>query len=101
MAEAKIIDGKAFAEGLRNRVADQVRELKENHNLTPGLAVVLVGEDAASQIYVRNKEKSANEVGLKSEVIKYSDIVEEKIINFFIKNSLICGIECYICTPKF
>ena len=65
MAEAKIIDGKAFAEGLRNRVADQVRELKENHNLTPGLAVVLVGEDAASQIYVRNKNKMTLEAGMK------------------------------------
>lgn len=65
MAEAKIIDGKAFAEGLRNRVADQVRELKTNNNLTPGLAVVLVGEDPASQIYVRNKNKMTQEAGMK------------------------------------
>ncbi len=66
MAEAKVIDGKAFAEGLRNRIADQVRDLKENHNLTPGLAVVLVGEDPASQIYVRNKNKMTLEAGMKS-----------------------------------
>jgi methylenetetrahydrofolate dehydrogenase (NADP+)/methenyltetrahydrofolate cyclohydrolase len=66
MADAKIIDGKAFAERLRNRVADQVRTLKEQNNVTPGLAVVLVGEDSASQIYVRNKNKMTNDAGMKS-----------------------------------
>jgi methylenetetrahydrofolate dehydrogenase (NADP+)/methenyltetrahydrofolate cyclohydrolase len=66
MSEATIIDGKAFAEGLKNSVADQVRELKENNNLTPGLAVVLIGEDHASKIYVRNKNKMTIEVGMKS-----------------------------------
>ena len=66
MAEAKRIDGKAFAEGLRDRVADQVRELKDGHNITPGLAVVLVGSDPASEIYVRNKNKMTNEAGMKS-----------------------------------
>jgi methylenetetrahydrofolate dehydrogenase (NADP+)/methenyltetrahydrofolate cyclohydrolase len=66
MADAKIIDGKAFAAGLRERVANQVRELRDRHNLTPGLAVVLVGEDPASQIYVRSKGKMTEEVGMKS-----------------------------------
>ena len=66
MAEAEIIDGKAFAENLRIRVAEQVRELKENNSLTPGLAVVLVGEDPASQIYVRNKNKMTLGAGMKS-----------------------------------
>ena len=66
MADAKLIDGKAFAAGLRSRVAAQVRALKENHNLTPGLAVVLVGEDPASLIYVGNKAKLTEEVGMKS-----------------------------------
>ena len=66
MAEAKRIDGKGFAEGLRDQVADQVRDLKEMHGLTPGLAVVLVGSDPASEIYVRNKHKMANEAGMKS-----------------------------------
>ena len=66
MADAKLIDGKAFAAGLRARVAAQVRALKEDHNLTPGLAVVLVGEDPASQIYVGNKAKLTEEVGMKS-----------------------------------
>ncbi|NQV55644.1 MAG: bifunctional methylenetetrahydrofolate dehydrogenase/methenyltetrahydrofolate cyclohydrolase FolD [Rhodospirillales bacterium] len=66
MAEATRIDGKLFAEGLRNRVAEQVRNLKSNHNITPGLAVVLVGSDAASEIYVRNKNKMTHEAGMKS-----------------------------------
>jgi len=66
MADAKIIDGKAFAEGLRSRVAEQVKELKASHHLTPGLAVVLVGQDPASQIYVRSKTKLTEEVGMKS-----------------------------------
>lgn len=66
MTEAKIIDGKLYAQGLRSRVADQVRELKDQHNLTPGLAVVLVGEDPASQIYVRSKNKMTLEAGMKS-----------------------------------
>lgn len=67
---AEIIDGKAFAAKVRIRVAAQVAELKKNHNLTPGLAVVLVGEDPASQIYVRNKNKSTLEAGMKSEEIR-------------------------------
>lgn len=66
MADAKLIDGKAFAAGLRARVAAQVRALKEDHNLTPGLAVVLVGEDPASRIYVGNKARLTEEVGMKS-----------------------------------
>ena len=66
MVEAKIIDGKTIATGLRNKVADQVRHLKEIDNLTPGLAVVLVGENPASQIYVRSKKKMTQEAGMKS-----------------------------------
>jgi len=63
---ADIIDGKAFAAGIRTQVADEVSKLKAEHNLTPGLAVVLVGEDAASQVYVRNKGKQTVEVGMNS-----------------------------------
>ena len=66
MSGAKIIDGKTFAASLRDQVAEQVRQLKENNNLTPGLAVVLVGENQASKIYVRNKNKMTIESGMKS-----------------------------------
>ena len=63
---AKIIDGKAYAAGLRGRVANVVADLVEKHNLKPGLAVVLVGEDPASQVYVRNKGKQTVEAGMDS-----------------------------------
>ena len=66
MAEAKRIDGQVFAEKLRDEVADQVRTLKDLHGLTPGLAVILVGNDPASEIYVRNKHKMTTQAGMKS-----------------------------------
>ncbi len=62
----KIIDGKAFAAGLRARIGTAVAGLKSDHDLTPGLAVVLVGEDPASQVYVRNKGKQTVEAGMNS-----------------------------------
>jgi methylenetetrahydrofolate dehydrogenase (NADP+)/methenyltetrahydrofolate cyclohydrolase len=66
MSEADIIDGKAVAAALRGRIAEVVRDLEANHNLTPGLAVVLVGENPASQVYVRNKAKQTRETGMAS-----------------------------------
>ncbi|MDV7271702.1 bifunctional methylenetetrahydrofolate dehydrogenase/methenyltetrahydrofolate cyclohydrolase FolD [Thioclava sp. A2] len=63
---AKIIDGKAFAATVREKVAGHVAKLKEEHNITPGLAVVLVGEDPASEVYVRNKGKQTVEAGMNS-----------------------------------
>ena len=66
MNEATIIDGRAFAEGLRERIGVQIARLKADHSLTPGLAVVLVGEDPASQVYVRNKGAQTKEVGMNS-----------------------------------
>lgn len=62
----RIIDGKGFAAGLRERVGTQVSQLVADHQLTPGLAVVLVGEDAASQVYVRNKAKQTAAAGMAS-----------------------------------
>ena len=64
MADTTIIDGKAFAEALRTRVKDAVMSLTKDYELIPGLAVVLVGEDPASQVYVRNKKKQTVEVGM-------------------------------------
>ncbi|WP_138935557.1 bifunctional methylenetetrahydrofolate dehydrogenase/methenyltetrahydrofolate cyclohydrolase FolD [Roseovarius arcticus] len=63
---AQVIDGKAFAAEIRGKVAEHVARLKEKHDLVPGLAVVLVGEDPASQVYVRSKGKQTTEVGMKS-----------------------------------
>ena len=66
MSEAKIIDGKAFAAELRGRVGAAVAALERDHGLTPGLAVVLVGENPASHIYVRNKNQQTLEAGMNS-----------------------------------
>jgi methylenetetrahydrofolate dehydrogenase (NADP+)/methenyltetrahydrofolate cyclohydrolase len=66
MSKARVIDGKAFAEGLRARVGRAAAELKQRHGLVPGLAVVLVGEDPASQVYVRNKARAVHEAGMAS-----------------------------------
>lgn len=63
---AKIIDGKAFAAKVRAQVAEQVAAMKAEHGITPGLAVVLVGEDPASEVYVRSKGKMTVEVGMTS-----------------------------------
>lgn len=78
---ASIIDGKAFAENLKNDVAQKVGILKKNHNLTPGLAVVLVGDDPASQVYVRNKNKSTIAAGMNSfEYLMDDSVSEEELI---------------------
>jgi methylenetetrahydrofolate dehydrogenase (NADP+)/methenyltetrahydrofolate cyclohydrolase len=61
-----IIDGKAFSANLRGEIARKVGIIKQNHSLTPGLAVVLVGEDPASQVYVRSKGKQTVEAGMNS-----------------------------------
>ena len=63
---AIILDGKAFAGRVRARVAEHVAQLHADHGITPGLAVVLVGEDPASQVYVRSKGKQTREVGMAS-----------------------------------
>jgi len=63
---AKIIDGKAFAAKLRTSVEAETARLKREHNITPGLATVLVGNDPASEVYIRNKNKIAEAIGFKS-----------------------------------
>jgi methylenetetrahydrofolate dehydrogenase (NADP+) / methenyltetrahydrofolate cyclohydrolase len=75
-----LIDGKKAAAELREKLKQEVSELKAKFNKVPGLTVILIGDMAPSQIYVRNKEKSANQVGLSSEVIKYPEAVEEKTV---------------------
>ena len=75
-----IIDGKKAAAELREELKKKVVELKSTYNAIPGLTVILVGEDPPSKIYVKNKEKFAKEVGMNSEVIKYSENIEEKVV---------------------
>ncbi len=66
MSQADIIDGKAFAEGLRARVAAEAARIKDEHGLVPNLTVVLVGEDPASQVYVKNKGTQTTAAGMES-----------------------------------
>ncbi len=66
MSEAKLIDGNLFSSRLRETIADHVRGLRDHHHVVPGLAVVLVGEDPASQVYVRTKHKRTIEAGMRS-----------------------------------
>jgi len=75
-----LIDGKKIAAELREEFKKEVLSLKKKYNKVPGLTVILIGDMAPSQIYVRMKEKAANEVGLKSEVIRYPGEIEEKIV---------------------
>ena len=77
MGQAKIIDGKAFSEKLLEQIKKQVTELQKKHKITPGLAVVLVGEDPASQVYVRNKGKQTVEAGINSFEYKLPSTISE------------------------
>ena len=99
-----LIDGKKVAAELRQELKKEVDELKIKHKKVPGLTVILVGELAPSKIYVKNKEKSANEVGLKSDVIRYPDSVEEKIIldkiNELNNDGSVSGILVQLPLPK-
>ena len=99
-----LIDGKKAAAELREELKQEVAELKKKYNKVPGLTVILIGDMTPSQIYVRNKEKSANEVGLKSEVIRYPESVEEKTVLEKIeelnKDETISGILVQLPIPK-
>ena len=99
-----IIDGKKTAADLRSNLKKEVSILKSKYNAVPGLTVILVGEDAPSKIYVKNKEKSAVEVGLKSEVIRYPADIEEKVLLVKIKelnnDKKVSGILVQLPLPK-
>ena len=99
-----IIDGKKASALLREKLKEKVSKLKSTYNTVPGLTVILVGEDPPSKIYVKNKEKSAIEVGINSEVIRYPDNVEEKVVLNKIKelnkNEKISAILVQLPLPK-
>ena len=74
-----IIDGKKIAENLRETLKKQIEQIPSNQP-KPGLTVILIGEDPASQIYVRNKEKFANEIGINSKVLRFDSSITEEAL---------------------
>ena len=99
-----IIDGKKASALLREELKEKVNKLKSTYNAVPGLTVILVGENPPSKIYVKNKEKSAIEVGINSEVIRYPDNVKEQVVLDKIKelnkNNEVSGILVQLPLPK-
>ena len=73
-----IIDGKKEAENLRFEIKKEIKMLKEKTNRAPGLSVILIGNYTPSEIYVKNKVKKSEEVGIKSDIIRYPEDVSEK-----------------------
>ena len=104
MADSKIIDGKEFAAGLRQRIAAQVATLVSQHKLKPGLAVVLVGENPASQVYVRSKGKQTVEVGMNSFEHKLPETTSQKdllaVVDRLNRDPAVNGILVQLPLPK-
>ncbi|MFT5631089.1 MAG: methylenetetrahydrofolate dehydrogenase (NADP+)/methenyltetrahydrofolate cyclohydrolase [Gammaproteobacteria bacterium] len=100
---ATVIDGKAFAATVREKVGAHVTRLKEDHGITPGLAVVLVGEDPASEVYVRNKGRQTLEVGMNSYEHKLdADVSKEELYALIAKlnaDPAVHGILCQFPVP--
>lgn len=100
----QILDGKAFAADYRLKLAEKVKNLKETDNIVPGLAVVIIGEDPASQIYVRNKMKACEAAGIKSfnvvlpETVTQSEAEEE--VKKLAENAEVDGIIVQLPLPK-
>ena len=97
-----IIDGKKIAEELRDKIKSDIKKLPDNNK--PGLTVILIGEHPASQIYVRNKEKFANEVGINSSVLRFDESISEENLKNEIKklnnDSNVHGILVQLPLPK-
>ena len=99
-----IIDGKKIAAEIREELKKKIIEFKATYKSIPGLTVILIGEDPASKIYVKNKQKYAKDIGINSEVIKYPDSVDEKTvlekISELNKDKKISGILVQLPLPK-
>lgn len=100
---AQIIDGKAVSKEVRRKVAAETEELKKK-GITPGLAVILVGDDPASHVYVRNKERACEEVGFYSEKYELPETTTQEELNALVDKlnakKEISGILCQLPLPK-
>lgn len=101
---AELIDGKLVSATIRNNIKDEVLQLKETYKKTPGLAVILVGDDPASAVYVRNKHKACAEVGIESyQIVMPKETTEEELlekINELNANDDVHGILVQMPLPK-
>lgn len=102
---AKIIDGKALAAKKQAALQEKVERLKAESGLVPGLVVILVGDDPASQVYVRNKERFAKKVGFLSETVRLSESISEEeliqVIEKYNKDERFHGILVQLPLPKY
>ncbi len=105
MNEAKLIDGKAIATEIREKIAIQVAQLKDNHSITPGLAVVLVGNEPASKVYVRNKIIQTTQAGMHSFHHTLDAAASEQnvldLVNRLNEDPLVDGILVQLPLPKY
>ena len=103
MKMSQIIDGKLVSKQVRERVAKETEQLKVK-GITPGLAVIIVGDDPASQVYVKNKEKACTEVGFYSEKYALPENTTQEELNNLVKElnnkKEISGILCQLPLPK-
>lgn len=101
---AKIIDGKAVSASVREKISDEVRAFEKENGFLPGLAVVIVGSDPASAVYVRNKKKACEQVGMYSEVYELPEETTqeelEALIDKLNADDKIHGILCQLPLPK-
>lgn len=100
----ELIDGKALSQKMQAELGRKVERLKEQHGVIPGLAVILVGDNPASQVYVRNKERSALEAGFKSETLRLSESISQEelidIIHQYNEDKSIHGILVQLPLPQ-
>ncbi|HFZ9832963.1 TPA: bifunctional methylenetetrahydrofolate dehydrogenase/methenyltetrahydrofolate cyclohydrolase [Streptococcus agalactiae] len=100
----ELIDGKALSQKMQAELGRKVERLKEQHGIMPGLAVILVGDNPASQVYVRNKERSALEAGFKSETLRLSESISQEelidIIHQYNEDKSIHGILVQLPLPQ-
>lgn len=100
----ELIDGKALSQKMQAELGRKVERLKEQHGIIPGLAVIFVGDNPASQVYVRNKERSALEAGFKSETLRLSESISQEelidIIHQYNEDKSIHGILVQLPLPQ-
>jgi methylenetetrahydrofolate dehydrogenase (NADP+)/methenyltetrahydrofolate cyclohydrolase len=101
---AKLIDGKKISAAVRSEIAQETEKFTEEHGFAPGLTVIIVGQDPASQVYVRNKKRACEEVGFASRVIEMPENTTQEellsVIDGLVKDDMVHGILVQLPLPK-